>query len=75
MRPDRLIVGEIRGKEAVDVLQAMNTGHEGSMTTIHANSPLDLLSRLETMLLMSGINLNPVSAKDNIFFNRYNYPT
>lgn len=63
MRPDRLIVGEIRGKEAVDVLQAMNTGHEGSMTTIHANSPLDLLSRLETMLLMSGINLNPVSAK------------
>ena len=63
MRPDRIIVGEIRGIEAIDTLQAMNTGHDGSMTTIHANSPMDLLSRLETMLLMSGINLNPSSAR------------
>ncbi len=63
MRPDRIIVGEIRGPEAVDVLQAMNTGHEGSMTTVHANSPIDLISRLETMLLMSGLNLNPSSAR------------
>jgi pilus assembly protein CpaF len=63
MRPDRIIVGEIRGIEAIDTLQAMNTGHDGSMTTIHANSPIDLISRLETMLLMSGINLNPSSAR------------
>jgi len=63
MRPDRIVVGEIRGSEAVDVLQAMNTGHEGSMTTVHANSPVDLMSRLETMLLMSGINLTPASAR------------
>jgi pilus assembly protein CpaF len=63
MRPDRIIVGEIRGIEAIDTLQAMNTGHDGSMTTIHANSPIDLISRLETILLMSGINLNPSSAR------------
>ncbi|MCL4416260.1 MAG: CpaF family protein [Actinobacteria bacterium] len=63
MRPDRMIVGEIRGVEAIDVLQAMNTGHDGSMTTVHANSPVDMISRLETMLLMSGINLNPSSAR------------
>lgn len=63
MRPDRIIVGEIRGAEAIDVLQAMNTGHEGSMTTIHANSPHDLSSRLETMLLISAANLTPASAK------------
>jgi pilus assembly protein CpaF len=63
MRPDRIIVGEVRGIEAVDVLQAMNTGHEGSMTSIHANNPVDLVSRLETMLLMSGINLTPSSAR------------
>jgi len=63
MRPDRIIVGEIRGAEAIDVLQAMNTGHEGSMTTIHANSPHDLSSRLETMLLISAGNLTPASAK------------
>ncbi len=60
---DRIIVGEIRGIEAVDVLGAMNTGHSGSMTTIHANSPRDLISRLETMLLMAGLNLNPSSAR------------
>mgnify|MGYP001077809068 CR=1 FL=1 len=63
MRPDRIIVGEIRGAEAVDVLQAMNTGHNGSMATVHANSPTDLISRLETMLLMAGLNLNPDSAR------------
>src|SRR5205823_3981867 len=51
MRPDRIIVGEVRGAEALDMLQAMNTGHEGSLSTIHANSPRDALSRLETMVL------------------------
>ncbi|HEX2273285.1 MAG TPA: ATPase, T2SS/T4P/T4SS family [Acidimicrobiales bacterium] len=61
MRPDRIIVGEVRGAEALDMLQAMNTGHEGSMTTVHANSPRDALSRLETMVLMSGYDL-PVRA-------------
>ncbi len=63
MRPDRIIVGEIRGAEAVDVLQAMNTGHSGSMTTVHSNSPADLISRLETMILMSGLNLDPSTAR------------
>ena len=57
MRPDRIVVGEVRGGEALDMLQAMNTGHEGSMTTVHANSPRDALSRIETMVLMSGIEL------------------
>ncbi|MGA2262997.1 MAG: CpaF family protein [Acidobacteriota bacterium] len=57
MRPDRIIVGEVRGEEAIDMLQAMNTGHEGSMTTIHANSPRDALSRLETMVSMANFNL------------------
>ena len=61
MRPDRIIVGEVRGKEAFDMLQAMNTGHEGSLTTLHANSPEDAISRLETMLLMNDMEL-PVSA-------------
>ncbi len=61
MRPDRIIVGECRGGEALDMLQAMNTGHDGSLTTGHANSPLDMLARLETMVLMSGMEL-PVSA-------------
>ena len=61
MRPDRLIVGEVRGGEALDMLQAMNTGHEGAMTTIHANSPRDALARLETLVLMAGIEL-PVRA-------------
>jgi pilus assembly protein CpaF len=63
MRPDRIIIGEIRGSEAVDVLQAMNTGHRGSMTTIHANSPEDVITRLETMILLSGYNIDPVTAK------------
>jgi pilus assembly protein CpaF len=57
MRPDRIIVGECRGGEALDMLQAMNTGHDGSLTTLHANSPRDALSRLETMVLMAGMEL------------------
>jgi pilus assembly protein CpaF len=61
MRPDRIIVGEIREKEALDMLQAMNTGHEGSMTTAHSNSPRDTLARIETMTLMSGVEL-PIRA-------------
>ena len=61
MRPDRIIVGEVRGKEAFDMLQAMNTGHNGSLTTMHANSPLDSLNRLETMILMSGMEI-PIKA-------------
>lgn len=61
MRPDRIVVGEVRGPETLDMLQAMNTGHEGSLTTVHANSPRDALSRLETMVLMAGLDL-PVRA-------------
>jgi pilus assembly protein CpaF len=61
MRPDRIVVGECRGGEALDMLQAMNTGHDGSLTTLHANSPRDTLSRLETMVLMAGMDL-PVRA-------------
>ncbi len=57
MRPDRIVVGEVRGGEALDMLQAMNTGHEGSLTTLHANTPRDALARLETMVLMAGIEL------------------
>lgn len=57
MRPDRIVVGEVRGGEALDMLQAMNTGHDGSLTTGHANSPLDMISRLETMVLMAGMEL------------------
>jgi pilus assembly protein CpaF len=61
MRPDRIIVGEVRGAEALDMLQAMNTGHDGSLSTVHANSPRDALARIETMVLMAGIDL-PVRA-------------
>ena len=57
MRPDRIIVGEVRGEEALDMLQAMNTGHDGSLTTIHANSPRDAISRLETMVAMASLNI------------------
>ena len=64
MRPDRIIVGEVRGKESFDMLQAMNTGHEGSITTLHANSPEDAINRLETMMLMNDMEL-PVSAIRN----------
>lgn len=61
MRPDRIIVGEVRGKEAFDMLQAMNTGHSGSLTTMHANGPADALNRLETMVLMAGMEI-PIKA-------------
>jgi pilus assembly protein CpaF len=64
MRPDRIVVGEVRSGEALDMLQAMNTGHDGSLTTGHANTPRDMLARLETMVLMAGMNL-PVSAIRN----------
>jgi len=57
MRPDRIVIGEVRGGEALDMLQAMNTGHDGSLSTVHANSPRDVLSRVETMVLMSGFDL------------------
>ena len=61
MRPDRIVVGECRGGEALDMLQAMNTGHDGSLTTIHANTPRDVISRMETLVLMSGLDL-PIRA-------------
>jgi pilus assembly protein CpaF len=61
MRPERIIVGEVRGGEAFDMLQAMNTGHDGSLTTVHANSPRDALGRIENMVSMTGINF-PISA-------------
>jgi pilus assembly protein CpaF len=61
MRPDRIVVGEVRGAEALDMLQAMNTGHDGSLSTVHSNSPRDALARIETMVLMSGFDL-PVRA-------------
>ena len=57
MRPDRIVVGEVRGEEALDMLQAMNTGHDGSLTTVHANTPRDAISRLETMIAMANVNL------------------
>ncbi len=66
MRPDRIIVGEVRAGEAFDMLQAMNTGHEGSMTTVHANTPRDALSRVEQMIAMSGIDISPRSARSQI---------
>ena len=66
MRPDRILVGEVRGAEAVDMLQAMNTGHEGSMSTVHANSPRDVLARLETMVGMSDVALDERAARGQI---------
>ncbi len=66
MRPDRIIVGEVRGEEALDMLQAMNTGHDGSLTTIHANSPRDALSRLETMVAMANLNLQESAIRRQI---------
>ncbi|MBP5227938.1 MAG: Flp pilus assembly complex ATPase component TadA [Kiritimatiellae bacterium] len=66
MRPDRIIVGECRGGESLDMLQAMNTGHDGSLTTVHANSPRDVISRLETMVLMSGIELPSRAIREQI---------
>jgi pilus assembly protein CpaF len=66
MRPDRIIIGEVRGEEAFDMLQAMNTGHEGSMTTIHANTPRDALTRLESMVAMSNLNLPERTVRQQI---------
>jgi pilus assembly protein CpaF len=66
MRPDRIVVGEVRGGEALDMLQAMNTGHDGSISTIHANSPRDSLSRLETVTLMAGMELSARSIREQI---------
>lgn len=66
MRPDRIVIGEVRGAEAVDMMQAMNTGHEGSMTTIHANNPRDAISRLENMVSMAGLNLPHKASRQQI---------
>ena len=66
MRPDRIIVGEVRGEEALDMLQAMNTGHDGSITTVHANSPRDALARVETMALMANLNLPQMAMRQQI---------
>ena len=66
MRPDRIVVGECRGPEALDMLQAMNTGHDGSISTVHSNSPRDSLSRLETITLMAGMDLSPRSVREQI---------
>jgi pilus assembly protein CpaF len=66
MRPDRIIVGEVRGEEALDMLQAMNTGHEGSLTTVHANNPRDALSRIETMVAMANLNLPDKAIRQQI---------
>ena len=66
MRPDRIIVGEVRGEEAFDMLQAMNTGHEGSMCTIHANTPRDAMSRLEQMIGMAGMPMSQMSIRQQI---------
>ncbi len=66
MRPDRIVVGEVRGEEAFDMLQAMNTGHEGSLTTVHANSPRDALARLESMLSMANLNLPETAMRHQI---------
>jgi pilus assembly protein CpaF len=66
MRPDRIVVGEVRGEEALDMLQAMNTGHEGSLTTVHANTPRDALSRVETMVSMANLNIPDRAVRQQI---------
>jgi pilus assembly protein CpaF len=66
MRPDRIVVGEVRGAEALDMLQALNTGHEGSLTTVHANSPADALRRVETLALMAGVGLPHAAIRDQV---------
>ncbi|MGH2470481.1 MAG: CpaF family protein, partial [Chloroflexota bacterium] len=66
MRPDRIIVGEVRGAEAMDMLQAMNTGHDGSLTSVHANSPRDALARVENMVLMAGLDLPAAAVREQI---------
>jgi pilus assembly protein CpaF len=66
MRPDRIVVGEVRGGEALDMLQAMNTGHEGSISTVHANTPRDALARLETMVMMAGMDLPSRAIREQV---------
>jgi pilus assembly protein CpaF len=66
MRPDRIIVGEVRGGEALDMLQAMNTGHDGSLGTVHANMPRDAIARVETMVLMAGMDLPARAVREQI---------
>jgi pilus assembly protein CpaF len=66
MRPDRIVVGEVRGEEALDMLQAMNTGHDGSLTTVHANTPRDALSRIETMIAMGNVSLPEKAIRQQI---------
>jgi pilus assembly protein CpaF len=66
MRPDRIVIGEVRGAEALDMLQAMNTGHDGSISTIHCNSPRDALSRLETITMMAGMELSNKAIREQI---------
>jgi pilus assembly protein CpaF len=66
MRPDRIVVGEVRGPEALDMLQALNTGHDGSLTTVHANSPADALRRIETLALMAGVGLPHAAVRDQV---------
>ena len=66
MRPDRIIVGEVRGEEALDMLQAMNTGHDGSITTVHANTPRDAIARIETMSQMANLNLPEMAMRQQI---------
>src|SRR5262249_32932093 len=66
MRPDRIIMGEVRGEEALDMLQAMNTGHDGSMTTIHANTPQDAIARMETMAMMANLSLSEKAIRRQI---------
>jgi pilus assembly protein CpaF len=66
MRPDRIVVGEVRGAESLDMLQAMNTGHDGSLTTVHANTPRDALSRVETMVAMAGLDMPQRSVRNQI---------
>jgi pilus assembly protein CpaF len=66
MRPDRIIVGEVRGEEALDMLQAMNTGHDGSLTTVHANTPRDAVSRLEVMIALASANMQVTAIRQQI---------
>jgi pilus assembly protein CpaF len=66
MRPDRIVVGEVRSGEALDMLQAMNTGHDGSMTTLHSNSPRDTLRRIETMVMMAGMDLPSRAIREQV---------
>jgi pilus assembly protein CpaF len=66
MRPDRIIVGEVRGEEALDMLQAMNTGHDGSLTTVHANSPRDAISRLEVMISLANANMHLLAIRQQV---------